>query len=174
MRMEAGGKSLWLKLVRGVLALGLISGLVQTAQGEAFATAGTWTISKFDSKTCVAVNRPGDSLDIAPFNALLITQGPRAKDITLEVFFWPGAFKENQTGKLLVSDGQGPKIKYDAVAVKSYAFRTIEPVRIADLRRLAVAPMIHFSTPLVRQELRFDIKYLDRTLDYLDACHANL
>lgn len=174
MRTEAGGKSLWLKLVRGALALGLILGPIQTAQGETFATAGTWTISKFDSKTCVAVNRPGDGFDIAPFNAMLVTQGPRSSDMTLEVFFWPGAFKENQTGKLLVSDGLGPKIKYDAVAVKSHAFRTIEPVRIADLRRLAVAKMIHFSTPSVRQELKFDVKFLDRALDYLNVCHANL
>lgn len=163
-----------LNLLMRVLAIGLLVGVVYPALSKPFATAGSWTISKFDKNTCVAVNRPGEEFDIAPFNALWVRQGPKADDLALEVYFWPGAFRKNQAGELLVSDGEGPILRYDALAVETHAFRTLERMRISDLRRLATEPFIHLSTKTLPQELVFDIKYLDRTLDYLSACHANL
>lgn len=163
-----------MKRIAGVILLGLLPFSASAAPGDVFATSGGWTISQFDKKTCVAVNRPGEEFNVAPFNALWVVQGPGVTNVTLEVFFWPGAFKKKQTGELVVSDGHSAALKFEAIAVETHAFRTTDPVRASDIRRLAISPLMHFATKTVRQELVFDVEHLGRTLDYLEACVINL
>lgn len=156
-----------------VILIGLFSTgstLAENYGSKYFQQLGGWTIADWDRGECVAFNRPGEEFNVAPFNALWIVRGPGENEAAIEVFFWPGAFRKGERANLLVSDGRGLNVTYQAVAVEDYAIRTSKPVNYADIVRFARGSLLHVNTPKASRGLVFDIERLQRVLAHVDAC----
>jgi len=154
----------------------LASSLLILAAGSASAAPfyqqhGHWTVMAAGPAACLAINRPPEEFNAAPFNSLGIRQRRGALPV-LQVFVWPGLFKPGEAATLAITIG-GTRIDLPARTFDSYGLETgaLPAELIARLRDGRSAEVVIGGVP---QMLLFDISVLEAVLGALAACEREL
>ena len=114
--------ALWICVVAALPAL------AETAPGFFYAERGHWTVSNSPT-ACRAVNRPPEDFNQAPYNGLQITVRPGDR-ISVDVFFWPGAFDPTTDHELVLGFGGGAMLTLAASPVMEYMLASEDSVEL--------------------------------------------
>lgn len=77
--------------IPALLAMTVLGATAAAAQPNFFyAERGHWTVMNLATR-CIALNRPAAEFNAAPYNGLQISAWTKSA-ISIDVFFWPGAF----------------------------------------------------------------------------------
>jgi len=154
----------------------LASSLLILAAGSASAAPfyqqhGHWTVMAAGQAACLAINRPPEEFNAAPFNSLSIRQRRGALPV-LQIFVWPDLFKPGEAATLAITIG-GTRIDLPARTFDSYGFETgaLPAELIARLRDGRSAEVVIGGVP---QMLLFNISVLAAVLGALAACEREL
>jgi hypothetical protein len=120
---------------------------------------------------CMALNRPAEEFNFAPYNALALRQR-RGGPVSLQVYAWPGLFKQGQNVTIAVIV-DGTRADLPAQAADSYYAETsfLPPELLARLRTASTA---EFALGGVEQRLLFDVSAFDAVMKSLEECMRQL
>jgi hypothetical protein len=154
-------------LAPGVLILAAASAIAAPFHQQ----HGHWTVMSAGPTACLAINRPPEEFNAAPFNSLSIRQRRGASPV-LQVFAWPDRFKPNEAVTVTITIG-GTRIDLPARTFDSYGVETgaLPGELIALLRDRRAAEFVIGGVP---QLLLFDISALPAVLDALAACDRDM
>ncbi len=119
----------------------------------------------------MALNRPAEEFNFAPYNTLALRQR-RGGPVRLQVFAWPGMFKQGQNVTIAVII-DGTRTDLPAQAADSYYAETsfLPPELLAQLRAAGTA---EFALTGVEPRLLFDVSAFDAVMKSLDDCMRKL
>ena len=131
---------------------------------------GHWTVMAAGPAACMAVNRPPEEFNFAPFNSLALRQR-REGPARLQVFAWPGVFKAGETITVTVTI-DGTRTELPARAFDSYIAEAAMP---ADLRgRLRTARVAQFELSGLPQVLLFNVSQIENVMKSVEDCVRQL
>jgi hypothetical protein len=132
---------------------------------------GHWSVMAASAQACMALNRPAEEWNFAPYNALALRQR-RGGPVRLQVFAWPGMFKQGQNVTIAVIV-DGTRTDLPAQAADSYYAETsfLPPELLARLRTAGTA---EFALSDVEQRLLFDVSAFDTVMKSLEECMRQL
>jgi hypothetical protein len=132
---------------------------------------GHWTVMAASPDACMALNRPAEELNFSPFNALAFRQR-RGGPVRLQVFAWPGVFKQGQNVTITVTiDGGWTDLPAQA-ADTYYAETSFLPPEL--LTRLRSAGTAQFAINGMESRLLFDVSAFDAVMTSLEDCMRKL
>jgi hypothetical protein len=152
------------------LAAALVSAL--PASGAPFDVKhGHWSVMSASPVACMALNRPAEEWNFAPYNALALRQR-RGSPLSLQVYAWPGVFKQGQKVTIAITI-DGTRTELPAQAADSYYAETsfLPPELLAQLRAARTA---EFSLSGVESKLLFDVSAFDTLMTSLEECVRQL
>jgi hypothetical protein len=132
---------------------------------------GHWSVMAVTPQACMALNRPAEEWNFAPFNALALRQR-RGSPVSLQVYAWPGVFRQGQNVTLAVIV-DGTRTDLPAQAADSYYAETsfLPPDLLAGLRAARTA---EFVLSGVDSRLLFDVSAFDAVMKSLEECMQQL
>ena len=145
---------------------------VASAQSNVFyAERGHWTVMNLASR-CIALNRPADEFNAAPYNALEISAWPKSA-ISVDVFFWPGAVMAGREYKLQLYFSAGDVTLPAKPTIGDYDLASDRDIglwrKLEDSKSLAVAVV---GEPTLATS--FSLDGIDWVIDTLTMCSAFL
>ena len=156
-----------------LFALGFLIASAASALAAPFMTQhGHWTVMAGGPTACMALNRPPEEFNVAPFNALSIRQRRGAQPV-LQVFTWPNVFKPSQSVTITMTV-DGTRTELPAQTADSYIAETNSalPAELIALLRGARNAQIEITG--LPHVLLFDISDVERVLGSLEACERQL
>ena len=146
------------------LTAGLVSALPASA-ASFDVKHGHWSVMAASPQACMALNRPSEEWNFAPYNALGLRQR-RGSPVRLQVFAWPGMFKQGQNVTIAVII-DATRTELPARAADTYYAETsfLPPELLAKLRTAGTA---QFALSGVEQRLLFDVSAFDAVMKSLD------
>ena len=132
---------------------------------------GHWSVMTASPIACTAFNRPAEELNFAPYNALALRQR-RGGPVRLQVFAWPGVFKQGQNVTIAVII-DGTRTELPAQAADTYLAETsfLPPELLGQLRTARTA---EFALSGVPDRLLFDVSAFDAVMKSLEDCMRQL
>lgn len=156
-----------------VFALGFLIASAASALAAPFMTQhGHWTVMAGGPTACMAVNRPPEEFNVAPFNALSLRQRRGAQPV-LQVFTWPDMFKPGQTVTITFTIN-GTRTEAPAQTADSYIAETkgALPAELIAMLRGARSAQIEITG--FPHMLLFDVSDAEAVLASLEACERQL
>jgi hypothetical protein len=132
---------------------------------------GHWTVMG-TSLACMAVNRPVEEFNYAPYNGLSVRQR-RAGPARLQVFAWPGLFKQGQAVTIAITVGT-TRTELPAEAADTFFVETKEALPAALLDSLRDRRVAQFEVSGVPQTLLFDMSHLPAVMRSIEDCVRQL
>ena len=132
---------------------------------------GHWSVMAVSPIACTALNRPSEEWNFAPYNALALRQR-RGGPVRLQVYAWPGVFKQGQNVTIAVTI-DGTRTELPAQAADSFYAETsfLPPELLAQLRTARTA---EFTLSGVESRLLFDVSAFDAIMKSLEDCMRQL
>jgi len=165
-------------LVRTATAAALITALAAVlvsalpASGASFDVKhGHWSVMAITPITCMALNRPAEEWNFSPFNMLALRQR-RGSPLRLQVFAWPGVFKQGQNVTITVTiDGGWTDLPAQTTDNLSAETSFLPPELLA---RLRTAGKAEFAISGMPSRLLFDVSAFDTVMKSLEDCVRQL
>jgi hypothetical protein len=154
-----------------ILAMLFLTAVMPALADQFYVEANGWTVIKLGPQSCLAVNRPTDEFNYAPYDALALHQSAADEGSQVQVYFWPGAFKEGETIDLALTPARGDPFEYLATAQSDFQAVGTESMSADGLDAMAQAGSVEISvvdSPL--PGLMFDTKALAQVRDWLAQC----
>lgn len=105
------------------------------AENAFYLQQANWSVSSGPGN-CIASSRPFVETNISPVAAARFLLPAGSRDITLETYFWPGAFKEGQKTTLTLVKGKDREVIVPATATSDYAVMADRPFTREEMKIL--------------------------------------
>lgn len=158
--------------IPALFALSMLAATAADAQTNVFyAERGHWTVANSATR-CFALNRPAADFNAAPYNAIEISAWPKSA-ISVDVFFWPGAFTMERDYQLQLYFSAGDVTLPAKPTIGDYVLASAPDMglwrKLQDSKSLAVAVV---GEPVLTTS--FTLDGIDWVIDTLTACSTYL
>lgn len=156
--------------IASTLALALALAAPATAQvmptDWAIASEGSW---------CHASNRDETEFGVAPYNGLWFFRVGGSDRVVMRVYFWPGAFKDDETVTLTVQMKDSPlELNFAAKTTGDSIVDLDDAMTKQDLDAMETAGLVTLSASGIEPTLAFRTDGLSSAISRLGACVEQL